>query len=266
MSDIDEAIISAKKVSKSFEVAQESVAPLKEVSFEIKKNSFTIVYGPSGSGKTTLLNTLTGLLKPTSGNITFFGKNIYNLSPDEIAYFRANNIGQVYQSNYWVNSLSVLENVSLPLYFLGYSRSRAAKQAMQSLERINMGSYAKKMPNLLSGGEQQRVAIARGIVSNPKVIVADEPTGALDSANGERVINLLQTCQLEFRQTVILVTHNMEYLPLADNLLHIQDGQVETMDQGGVKNTAKKLIDEMQERIDRMSDERKKAKGKNAGQ
>jgi ABC-type lipoprotein export system ATPase subunit len=250
------AAVSVRSISQTFTVGDEIIRPLHTVSFDIAKNSFTIIYGPSGSGKSTLLNVLTGLLKPSSGSVTFFGEDVYGLTPDELAYFRANQIGIVYQTNFWVNSLNVLENIAMPLYFLGYSRSKAAKKAQDALERIGMGEYRKKCPVLLSGGEQQRVAMARAIVADPQFVVADEPTGALDSTNGDKIISLLETCQEEYGQTVILVTHNMEYLPLADNLLHIQDGQVQQMRSSTIRETANQLLADMKRRIDTLADSR----------
>ena len=196
---------------------------------------------------------LTGLQKPSSGKVLFEGRDVYELSPDELAHFRANRIGIVYQTNYWVKSLTVLENVSMPLYFLGYSRSAAGKIAQSALERVGMGEYAKKYPSLLSGGEQQRVAMARALVNDPLFIIADEPTGSLDSKNGDMIMGLLQNCQTEFKRTVILVTHNMEYLPLADHLLHIQDGTLEQMQDESIQRTAENLLNEMKNRLNTMS-------------
>lgn len=250
----DKTAIRASDIEQFFVTGEETINPLKTASFEIAPNSFTIIYGPSGSGKSTLLNVLTGLQSPSKGTVLFNGQNIYQLTPNELAYFRANQVGIVYQNNYWVNSLNVIENISMPLYFLGYSRLKAAKVAAKALERTNMSGYAKKMPQLLSGGEQQRVAVARAIVNSPPFVVADEPTGSLDSQNGDRIMKLLEGCQEEFGQTVILVTHNMEYLPLADNLLHIQDGIVQQMQHGSIHETTNRMIADMQDRINELAE------------
>ncbi len=252
--------ISAKSIQQSFTVGDETITPLKEVSFDIYKNSFNIIYGPSGSGKSTLLNVLSGLRKPTTGDVQFQGQDVYALSSNELAYFRANSLGLVYQSNYWVKSLNVIENVSLPLYFIGYKKPEASKLAQDALDRVDMGKYSKNVPHLLSGGEQQRIAMARALVNNPPILVADEPTGSLDSVNGDKIMQLLEKCQSEFGQTVILVTHNMEYLPLADSLLHIQDGAVELMQHGTIKETTDKMIKDMQKRIDALAEEKGHAK------
>lgn len=241
--------ITVTDVDQEFISGNEHIPVLRKVNCSIRENSFTIIYGASGSGKSTLLNILSGLQKPTRGTIMFNEQDIYNLSPDELAHFRANRIGIVYQSNYWVKSLNVLENVSIPLYFVGYTRQKARALAMHALERINMGAYAHKFPVNLSGGEQQRVALARALVNDPLFIIADEPTGSLDSKNGTQVMGVLDQAKNEFKRTVILVTHNMEYLPLADSLIHIEDGQVTTMEGNSIKETTDELMEATRERI-----------------
>jgi ABC-type lipoprotein export system ATPase subunit len=248
-----QAIISLSNVDQSFVVGEEKIDVLHDINFNLSPNTFNIIYGPSGSGKSTLLNILSGLQKPSSGTVVFGGSKLYELNPNELAAFRANQIGIVYQQNYWVKSLNVVENVSMPMYFLGYSRSTAAKIALAALEQVGMASYAKKNPSLLSGGEQQRVATARAIANNPLFIIADEPTGSLDSKNGDMIMGLLQKCQTDLKRTIILVTHNMEYLPLADNLLHIEDGHVVEQHDESIKETADLLLDQMKQRIDRLA-------------
>ena len=252
-------LVSAQNITQSFTVGEESTQVLKKADFAIKENSFTIVYGQSGSGKSTLLNILTGLQKPSSGQVTFSGEDVYKLPPNRLAHFRASRIGIVYQQNFWVKSLNVIENVSMPLYFLGYSKSAAAKKAYEALDRIGMKTYGKKNPSLLSGGEQQRVAVARAIVNDPMFIIADEPTGALDSTNGEMIMSLLHTAQAKENRTVILVTHNLEYLPLADHLLHIQDGVVEEIADSKIDHATDTLIKDMRERILRLAKMKKDA-------
>lgn len=245
-------VITATGISQTFKIGEEEVTPIKEANFELLESSFNIIYGPSGSGKSTLLNILTGLQRPSTGTVLFDGHDVYNLTPDQLAFFRATRIGIVYQTNYWVQSLNVLENVSLPLYFLGYSQARAAEVAMFSLEQVNMQSYAKKYPSLLSGGEQQRVAMARALANSPLYIIADEPTGSLDSENGEMIMNLLRSAQKDNSRTVILVTHNMEYLPLADHLLHIEDGRIEVLEHGNIKKATDALFEQMRQRMTRL--------------
>jgi len=195
--------------------------------------------------------------------VDFEDKKVYELSPNDLAYFRANRIGIVYQQNFWVKSLNVIENISIPLYFLGYSRTMAAKKALTALEMVKMQDYAKKYPVLLSGGEQQRVAVARAIVNDPLFIIADEPTGSLDSAAGDMIMNLLYDAQVNSGRTIILVTHNMEYLPLADHLLHIQDGIVEQMVDENIQKATETLIVGMKDRINRLA--KLKSGGNHAG-
>jgi len=243
-------LIQAKDVYQSFKVGGEIIEVLKGVNFSITDNTFNIIYGPSGSGKSTLLNILTGLQKPTTGSVTFSDLDVYNLKPNDLAKFRAHRVGFVYQQNFWVKSLNVLENVSMPLYFLGYSRAKAEPIAKLSLARVGMETAAKKSPLMLSGGEQQRVAMARALANDPLFIIADEPTGSLDSNNGDKIMGLLRDCLEQFKRTIILVTHNMEYLPLADHLLHIEDGQVQDMLNDDINKTTRQLMGLQKKRIE----------------
>ncbi len=250
-------IIKATDITQEFHIGEEVVTPIKGGSFELYESSFNIVYGPSGSGKSTLLNILTGLQRPTHGTVTFDDHDVYGLTPDELAFFRATRLGIVYQTNYWVKSLNALENVALPLYFLGYSRSHAAEVAMFALEQVEMQTYAKKYPVLLSGGEQQRIAMARALASSPLYLIADEPTGSLDSVNGDKIMNILRSAQRDNSRTVILVTHNMEYLPLADHLLHIEDGHIQELQHESIKEATDTMFEQMRQRIHRYSEAKK---------
>lgn len=247
------AVIKVTGLTQRFTIGEEVVEPIRNANFELLETSFNIIFGPSGSGKSTLLNVLTGLQPPTEGQITFDDREVYKLTPDELAVFRSTRIGIVYQTNYWVKSLNVIENVALPLYFLGYSRQAAAERALFALEEVGMQSFAKKFPVLLSGGEQQRVAVARALANSPLFIIADEPTGSLDGANGDKVMDLLQRFQKENNRTVILVTHNMEYLPLADHLLHIEDGTVQQLRHDSIKEATDELFEQMKQRLTRLS-------------
>jgi len=242
-----QSLIKVETVEKKFYLDSETVHALKNVSFSIPQRSFSIIYGPSGSGKSTMLNTLVGLEPPTSGKVIIDGQDLYALSPDKRANFRARTLGMVYQTNYWVNSLSVLDNVCMPLYLSGYSRRQAGLIAMESLETVGMQDYAKKRPTVLSGGQQQRVSMARAIIANPDLIVADEPTGNLDTKNGDMIMNLLSDLNHKMRKTIILVTHNLEYLSLSSHRVQIRDG-VATEDDGNFGLSA----EEKQERIKRL--------------
>ena len=243
-------LIRVKNISKSFETAGGVVRVLNNISFEILDGSFTIIYGPSGSGKSTLLNALIGLDAPTTGQVTYSGKDMYAMDQNERAFFRADTMGMVQQTNHWVKSLSVLENVALPLRFLGVAPEAALEGAKSSLRRIGIEQHAHKYPDVLSGGEQQRAAMARALVNNPAYIVVDEPTGNLDSKNGDALMNLLRYLNKDFKRTIVLVTHNLEYLSLGDKLLLIEDGAVIEMKNNDIHKVTKHLLIDMQKRID----------------
>jgi putative ABC transport system ATP-binding protein len=213
-------------VSKTFVAKDRSAPVLHDINFKVPEGSFTILYGPSGSGKTTILNTLTGLEPPTSGTVSVDGKDVYALDNDSRANFRAKTLGMVHQYDYWVNSLSVVENVALPLLLAGWDKKKAKLVAKQSLLRVGLEQHADSSPILLSGGEQQRVSFARATVIRPKLLVADEPTGNLDSRNGDLIIGLLQDFNRSYNATVVLVTHNLDLLSISNNLVSVKDGRI----------------------------------------
>ncbi len=173
-----------------------------------------------------MLNILSGLLKPTDGSLLYKDIDLYKYKPEQIAAFRAKILGRVYQSSYWVKSLTCKENVALPLYYHGLAKKEALQVANASLLKLGMESFGNKYPSLLSGGEQQRVAIARALSSDPELIVADEPTGNLDTKNSDAVITLLEACRKKLGKTVILVTHDLRYLSAADQVLQLSDGTI----------------------------------------
>ncbi|MCA9330130.1 ABC transporter ATP-binding protein, partial [Candidatus Saccharibacteria bacterium] len=212
-----------------------------------------IIYGPSGSGKSSLLNAITSMDEPNEGTIYYQDKDLYKMNINDRAHFRAHTMGIVYQTNNWVKSLSVVDNVALPLVFLGARRDNARKSAMDSLVRVGMQDKASKSPFDLSGGEQQRVAMARATVNNPTYIVADEPTGNLDSASGDHIIELLQYFNKQLGRTIVLVTHNMEYLPIGDQLLSIEDGVTQNIDSENINDVSNKIISQTVKRMTRWS-------------
>lgn len=211
---------------KTFGVKHGRVEVLKNLNFTVPKGSFTILFGPSGSGKSTILNTILGLEPPTSGTVDVNGTNLYSLTSDQRAKFRTHFVGMVTQDNYWVNSLSVADNVALPLYLSGWRRNKARKVAQKSVERVHLEKYLNSRPTVLSGGEQQRISVARATVKDPQILIADEPTGNLDTKNGDEVMQLLLQQTQDGHSTVIMVTHNPEFLQYANNILHIKDGVV----------------------------------------
>lgn len=251
-----QAIITATNIRQTFNTPEGPTEVIAQANLAIGENTFNIIYGPSGSGKSTILNILSGLQKPTLGQVTIQGRDLYGLNQDELAFFRANRIGIVYQTNYWVSSLSVLENVALPLNFLGYKSKQAETMAKQSLERVGMIGYSNKSPLLLSGGEQQRVAMARAIANTPLFIVADEPTGNLDIERGNQIIEMLQNYRDEFRGTIILVTHNIEYLPVGDTIYYVKDGLVEESNAAKLEKATQELLDGLKTRLGKAKEPR----------
>ncbi len=223
-------IIKVQNVDKTFKLPSGDVPVLHDISLEIQPQSFTIIYGPSGSGKTTLLNTLSCLEEPTKGTVTVAGQQVYDLTGDGRAAFRSKKLGLVYQTNYWVKSLSVLENVAMPLYVAGWEISMANKKAIETLRQIHMDEFVGYRPTLLSGGQQQRVSMARALVADPTIVLADEPTGNLDTKSGDMVMDLLQQVQKEYGRTVVLITHNLDYIPYSDSQIHILDGRIVASD------------------------------------
>lgn len=238
-------------VNKDFVLPNETIHVLKDVNFSIPEESFTIMYGPSGSGKSTLLNVMVGLEEPSTGHVSLAGQDLYSMNTDQRANHRARLVGMVYQSNYWIGSLNVQENVAMPLFLSGASRQEAVKEALVSLEKVGMQKYAKSQPVVLSGGQQQRVSIARALAGDPTLIVADEPTGNLDTKNGDMIMSMLYELRHVMGKTVVMVTHNLGYLPLSDHRLQIKDGMVlvETGEYGLGQIDKTKLLKDFQSNI-----------------
>lgn len=198
---------------------------LKDVNLSINPGEFVIIFGASGCGKTTLLHTLIGLEEVTKGQVKYHGQAISKLTEEKRSAFRTHNIGIIYQAQYWVKSMNVIQNVGLPILITGGSERQAYDKAHLALKEIGMTGVAFMKPNRLSGGEQQRVGFARAIVNDPDIIVADEPTGNLDTDSAARVIDLLREYHLHQGKTVIMVTHNLSYLKYATKVIALRDGQ-----------------------------------------
>ena len=222
-----DTIISVQNVSKSFKVGIQNVPVLKDVSFVIRKDDFLIIFGPSGCGKSTLLHTMLGLEAPSRGTIEFLGKNLYqNTSEDERSEFRKVHVGMVYQQPNWIKSLTVLENIAFPLLLLGQERKQTIEKAKIILSTLEMTTWALYNPTELSSGQQQRIALARGLVTNPEVIIADEPTGNLDYESGQELMKLLTHLNKTENKTVVMVTHDLEYLNFAKTAIRMFNGEV----------------------------------------
>ncbi|HEY5442728.1 MAG TPA: ABC transporter ATP-binding protein [Candidatus Saccharimonadales bacterium] len=240
-------LVTVKGLNKQFDLKSGPVEVLHDINFRIPQKSLAIIFGPSGSGKSTLLNILSGLEMPSKGTVTIGGQDVYALNNDQRAHFRAQIMGIVHQQNYWIKSLNVLENVAMPLYLTGSPKSSALTVALDSLGKVGMTEYAHYLPTVLSGGQQQRVSMARALVASPQLILADEPTGNLDSKNGQKIIDLLLYFQQKLDRTIVLVTHNIEYLPLSDTQLFIRDGRI-TESQRGQKMPAE-IVDSLKAQI-----------------
>ncbi|WP_320054086.1 ABC transporter ATP-binding protein [uncultured Acetobacteroides sp.] len=218
-------MIHTEKLSKVFRAADVETMALKEVSLSIKSGEFVAIMGPSGCGKSTLLNILGLLDSPTSGSYSFNETEVSALKERERTSFRKGNIGFVFQSFNLIDELNVYENVELPLVYLSHKASERRRMVEQVLDRMAIGHRAKHFPNQLSGGQQQRVAIARAVVTNPSLILADEPTGNLDSKNGLEVMHLLTELNRE-GTTIVMVTHSDRDASYAHRVINLLDGEV----------------------------------------
>ncbi len=220
-------MIKTNALTKVFRTEEVETTALNKVTLEVKEGEYVAVMGPSGCGKSTLLNILGLLDNPTSGSYVFNGTEVANLRERDRTIFRKGNIGFVFQSFNLIDELNVYENVELPLIYLKMKAGERKKMVEDVLERMKIGHRAKHFPQQLSGGQQQRVAIARAVVANPKLILADEPTGNLDSKNGIEVINLLTELNKE-GTTIIMVTHSDRDAGYAHRVVNLFDGQVVT--------------------------------------
>ncbi|CCC82687.1 ABC transporter ATP-binding protein [Thermoproteus tenax] len=200
---------------------------LRGITYSIPKGIFQCIVGPSGSGKTTLLHIIGGIDRPTKGEVWVAGTRLNDLSDDELAEFRNRNVGFVFQLFYLVPRMSVLENVELPLVLRRIPKEERRRMALEALKLVGLdGVDPRKRPTQLSGGEQQRVAIARAIVARPRVLLADEPTGNLDSETAARIMETFLSLKRELGVTIVMVTHNLELLKYCDRTVRIRDGKI----------------------------------------
>jgi putative ABC transport system ATP-binding protein len=219
------ALIEIKDVKKQYRSGGDVVDALRGVDISIETGEFITIMGQSGSGKSTLLSVLGGMNHPTAGEVEMAGVKLYRLPGEKLADFRAQNLGFVFQSFHLIPYLTALENVMLPLAIVRKSASAKKTAAQGALERVGLGKKVDRLPNQLSGGEQERVAIARAIVNNPHILLADEPTGNLDSKTSEEVMGLFRELNRS-GQTVVMVTHNPENCHYADRTIQLRDGVV----------------------------------------
>jgi putative ABC transport system ATP-binding protein len=218
-------MIEVSNVTKSFKVGGQQVTALNMVSLEIAQEDFIVVTGPSGSGKSTLLYSLGGLLTPNTGEVYVNGSDIYKLTPRLRAKFRRDNVGFIFQTFELLPYLTALENVMLPLSIDGVSDEDQVEGGTESLERVGLGRRLNHKPSELSGGEQQRVAIARGLVNEPNILLADEPTGNLDRKTGDGIMNLISALNDE-GQTIVFVTHDQTRATIANRIIEMIDGRI----------------------------------------
>lgn len=218
-------MIKVTNLSKIFRTEEIETTALNNVSFEINEGEFVAIMGPSGCGKSTLLNILGLLDNPTEGSYELLGKEMAKLKESERTKFRKGKLGFVFQSFNLIDELNVFENVELPLKYLNIGASERKRRVNDILKRMSISNRSKHYPQQLSGGQQQRVAIARAVVSNPKLILADEPTGNLDSKNGKEVMNLL--CELNSEgTTIVMVTHSQKDASMAQRIINLFDGRI----------------------------------------
>lgn len=219
-------LIEIKKLSKTYESGEERVMALLDMNLNIEKGEFVSVMGPSGSGKSTLLTILGGLNHPTKGEVRVDDIPIYQLSIEKLADFRREYLGFIFQSFQLIPYLNVVENVMLPLSITNRPSQEQKNVAEEILRRIGLKGKERRLPDQLSGGEQERVAIARALVNSPPILLADEPTGNLDSKTGKEIMNLFKELNQE-GQTIVMVTHNPENVAFSTRILSLKDGRVE---------------------------------------
>jgi putative ABC transport system ATP-binding protein len=220
-------VLNVENVSKMYLSPAGEFTALKDINFSVKKGELVSIVGPSGSGKSTLLNIIGALDKPTSGNVLVDGIDIFALPSSEISNFRNRMIGFIFQSYNLINRTSIQKNIEIPGIISGMSKTERKLRSNKLLDILGMGDKADQKPLNLSGGQQQRVAIARSLMNYPEIILADEPTGNLDTKTGEEVFYLLKSLSKRFRRTIILVTHNLELSKETDRTIHIKDGKLE---------------------------------------
>lgn len=217
-------ILKVENLKKVYGKGEAEVIAVDGVSFEVEEGEFIAIIGPSGSGKTTILHILAGLEKPTSGKVYFYDKNIYEMNKKDLTILRREKIGIIYQFYNLISTLNVEENITLPLEL---DKQKVNKEKLSEITKfLGIDNRRKHLPNEISGGQQQKVAIGRALIINPTIILADEPTGNLDSKSSNEIIQLLKKANKEYKQTIIMITHNLEIAKQADRIIQIEDGKI----------------------------------------
>ena len=217
-------ILKVENLTKKYGKNENEVIAVNDMSFSVESGEFIAIVGSSGSGKSTLLHLLGGVDRPTSGKVFVNGKDIYSLKDDELAVFRRREVGLIYQFYNLIPILNVEENITLPC---DLDRKEVPKKELDELLKVlGLENRRKHLPNELSGGQQQRVAIGRALINHPAIVLADEPTGNLDSKSSDEIVQLLKTSNKKYNQTIIMITHNPEIAKVADRIIRIEDGKI----------------------------------------
>ena len=228
--------IKVKDLEKHYQVGDTKIVAVGGVNFEIPKGQFVVIVGPSGAGKTTVMNILGGMDKPSIGDVVVDDKNISTLKDKAMTKYRRDDVGFVFQSYNLINNLTALENVEMATQIC-----KDAKNPQEVLAQVGLQDRMNNFPSQLSGGEQQRVAIARAIAKNPKILLCDEPTGALDTETGQQVLRVLRECSDVYNMTVIIITHNQNITQMADRIIEIKNGRIKS----DSLNTSIRTVDEI---------------------
>lgn len=218
--------IQVRNISRDFLAGEETIRVLHNIDLDICSGELTYLVGESGSGKTTLISIIAGILWPTEGEVHVFGQDIYELTDTQLVEFRLANIGFIFQQYNLIPTIDAAANAAVPLLARGMKLAEAREKASEMLARLNIADHADKLPSQLSGGQQQRVAIARALVHDPRLVVCDEPTAALDARSGRKVMDLLREVAVAEGRSVIIVTHDNRIFDLADRILVLDDGQI----------------------------------------
>ena len=219
-------VVKTKKLCKTYKIGLVQLPVLCDVDLEIERGQYIAIMGPSGSGKSTLLNMIGCLDRPTSGQYWLGGEDVSKLGDDQLSLIRGKHIGFIFQSYNLIGQLNVIENIELPMFYQGYPEEKSAARARELAAMVGLGDRFEHRPTELSGGEQQRVAIARALANNPLIILADEPTGNLDSESGTEILSILDNLHQQHK-TLVVVTHDEHIAKGAEQIIHLLDGRIE---------------------------------------